>query len=59
MSASAEEIRTWSKGNQLKDALAIIDKMESVLLMVKEELCFGGDWENAKKQIDKVLGNES
>ena len=50
---------TWSEENAIEivNAFGDVCKMKGVLLMIKEELCFGGDWKNAEMQIDDVLKN--
>jgi len=32
-----------------------IEQARSTLLMAREELCFGGDWETAKNKINETL----
>jgi hypothetical protein len=33
----------------------LVDDYRRVLLMVREELCFGGNWEDARANIDRLL----
>jgi len=35
--------------------IAAAPRMVNTLLMVREELVFGGDWETARNKIDEVL----
>ena len=44
---------------EVKAEVAYEDKLERALLMVRNELCFGGDWETAIAKIDNVLGRKS
>ena len=40
---------------EAKAELDIEDKYRRTLLMVRNELCFGGDWETAIAKIDEAL----
>lgn len=42
--------------SELTDKLATaLDNLRAAAAMAREELVFGGDWENAKRQLDKAL----
>lgn len=40
---------------QVEELRELVSDMYEALRMVREELCFGGDWETAKTKIDKAL----
>ena len=44
-----------SDREKIKMLEAYIEQLRGVLLMVDEELCFGGDWKTSKRQIKTVL----
>lgn len=52
-------MKVFIKGKNVAITLEKAEKrikiLERALLMVKEELCFGGNWKNATKKIDSVL----
>ena len=52
---SQHEHETLLENEANAHLIAAAPRMVDTLLMVREELCFGGDWKTAKNKIDEVL----